>query len=174
MSILRVQAADMSNELPDVGFSDLIDAFMRPPKLLPIDRRLETDDGVVHVLSHLELWPWRVVLRGAGADKNATDDGVRQLAIPSQTDVRGSSTVSVGVLRQEHLAENRAAMDRTVGWGIADDLGTEYRMIGASSGGGGRWWDFEVRFEPPMPTTVRRVMISAPNGELVEVAATFC
>lgn len=163
----------MPNEPPGVSFSDLVDAFMQPPRLLQIDRRLETHDGVVRVLSHLELWPWRVVLRGAFADKNETDDGVRQPTIPSQTDVQGPSTVSVGVLGRERLARSRAAMDWTLGWSIADDLGTGYRMIGASSGGGGRWWDFEVTFEPPVPTNVKRVMISAPDGELVEVAASF-
>ncbi|MBI4936402.1 MAG: hypothetical protein HY828_21190 [Actinobacteria bacterium] len=163
----------MSHEPPGASFSDLVDAFLRPPKLLRINHRRETPDGLVRVLSHLELWPWRVVLRGARADKNELDDAEIQRQIPSPPEAPGSSTVSVGVLGPEHLASNRAAMEWTLGWSIFDDLGTEYRVIGASSGGAGRWSDFEVTFEPPVPVTVSRVTISALDGDVIEVDPTI-
>ena len=162
----------MSNEPPDVSFSDLIDAFLHPPRLLPIGQRHESDDGVARGLSHLELWPWCVILRGARADKNADSESVRHLTTLPQPDGEGPATVSIGVVKPEHLARNRAAMEWTTEWRLADDLGTDYRIIGASTGGGSRWSDFEVRFEPKMPPNAKRVTISTPDGDAVEVAAS--
>jgi hypothetical protein len=163
----------MSNEPPDVSFSDLINAFLHPPRLLPIGQRHESDDGVVSVLSHLELWPWRVILRGARADPNAEDESVRHLTTLPQQHDDGPVGISIGVLEPEHRGRNRAVMEWTTAWLLADDLGTDYRIIGASTSGGLRRSDFEVTFEPQMPPNAKRVTITTPDGDAVEVAASI-
>ena len=47
----------------------LVLANMRPPKLIAASRDRVGDQIVV--FSHVEVWPWRVVLRGALANEEA-------------------------------------------------------------------------------------------------------
>ena len=42
----------------------MMDAFMHPPAVaIVVGHRHETHDGLIQIVSTVELWPWRTVVR---------------------------------------------------------------------------------------------------------------
>lgn len=162
----------MPNERAPVTPSEMIDAFVHPPRIVSIGRRTESAVGELLIVSHVELWPWRVVIRGLGADKRATT----ALSLPDMSPFEPE--VSPGTLSGRLIEPSRATRERfraqhvwVTTWVIEDDVSTEYRLVGASSGGhgGDTWWDFDIRFHPGAPAGARFLTLVPPGSEPISL-----
>jgi hypothetical protein len=160
----------MSDGSADFTQSQLIDAFAHPPRLLTIGDRTESTVGEVLIVSHAELWQWRVVLRGARADKRALS--YPSVVHPATVDSSVSpGTVSAALIEMSQAAKerHRAQSIWLSNWRVRDDVSTEYRLVGASSGGTGGdvWSDFHIEFEPGVPSNALVLTIVPPDGTAI-------
>jgi hypothetical protein len=150
---------------------ELIDAFVHAPTLLPIGERIEGDRIVV--LSHVEVWPWRVVVRALVANPHFTPQPMR---FPNG-DMDAST--AVGVVTAEVAASTghqRERWQRDIewmnAWTLADDTGTQFR----SSGWSGRpsddqlWCDLALTYDMVVPPIAQRLVISGPAIGQIDVA----
>lgn len=162
----------MSDEPSSVAPAELIDAFFHRPRLVNIGYRSETTDGDVLIVSHAELWPWRVVLRGLRANKRAVNSQRARVTAPvAPDDSSGTLSGSVVELTQAARDEHRARTTWYTEWSVRDDLSTEYRMVGAGDGGSGGeiWSDFCVEFHPTVPPSALTLTFDHAAGESIEV-----
>ena len=155
--------------------AELVDAFVHPPTILTVARRDELSDGRVRIVSHLELWPWRVVVRGVRANRFPTmpKHATRQ---PYEFDESSSELASGRVdIHEPDAAEVRAFRKESewmTGWRLSDDVGTEYQLLGAGSGGSGGelWSEFHSEFHPRVPSDARVLSIHPPDDDAFPVA----
>jgi len=122
--------------------TDLVAAFFHPPKLISCGRRLTDGDGAITIISHVEVWTWRTIIAGS----RARNDGVQL----SGTKLRES-------------------VEWFGGWSIVDDVHTEYRQLGAGSGGDGFCVDFHIKFSSAVPTHATQLVLTTPNGDDIEL-----
>lgn len=123
--------------------ADLVSAFFHPPRVVACAFESSIDDEVT-IVSHVELWPWRTIVRSSvtHADSvagNTTSDWVHQ----------------AGSWLQQ--------------WSLVDDVGTEYQMAGGGRGGDGFCQDTEFRFSTAVPPEARMLTITAPGGHRIEL-----
>ncbi len=126
---------------------------VQPPQIIAISSRERLGDQMV-VFSHLEIWRWRVVLRGAIADVEAPS--------PRSCDADDGSS------GRSHESSEHRWLGR---WHAIDDLGTEYRQTSAGCGGSGTdfWMDLEVQIEPAPPTGANRLSLTGPNDAKLDI-----
>jgi hypothetical protein len=162
----------VSDEPSDVTAPKLVDAFIHPPDVADVGFRAESTAGEVLIVSLVEVWPWRTVIRGLRADKSAS---VSSLGARPQPDSDAPSGVVVGAARlmpdQEMLERQRAVAAWYTAWRVADDVETEYRSVGAGGGGSGGalWSDFRIEFQPGVPQTARHLAIISPDGHEISL-----
>ena len=136
----------------------LVIANIRPPRLIAAPSRERVGDQIV-VFSHVELWPWRIVLRGALAN-----EAVRLPEPDLDSEQRDRFFADGGLHRW------------MTDWQATDDLGSDYRFAGSGGGGSGGdlWMDFHVQFDPAPPENAKRLTFTRSDGiEVhVEVSAT--
>jgi hypothetical protein len=145
----------VSDDPSNVTGADWIDPFVHPPRLVAIGHRVELADGSVRVVSHVELWPWRTVVRGVYAHPrlNAANDGTDSPDTPGW----------VGPWEAETWFG---------GWQLGDDMGSEYRRTGGGMGGAADVpsTDFNIEFASPVPSQATRLTIQTPDGDNIELA----
>jgi hypothetical protein len=54
-------------ELPTPG--EMVETFVHPPRIVVVGARHDLGDDRLLIVSHVELWPWRVVVRGTMANR---------------------------------------------------------------------------------------------------------
>ena len=126
----------VENELPAVTPAELVDAFVHPPEIVAVGHRGETESGEVLVVSHLELWLWRVVVRCLRAHRvPPANHGPSLEAVP---DANGSGVAVMRVVMAgpEETELRRSQTAWLQQWQLTDDIGTSYRMSRAGSSGG--------------------------------------
>lgn len=147
------QRTDVGNDLivepsdADALHADLVSGFFHPPRIIVCGFEGTVDDEIT-IVSHVELWPWRTIVRGS-----FTQSG----SVVSNESLKGL----------EDRARQRAWFEQ---WSLADDVGTEYHQNGASRGGDGFCSDVHVECRTPVPAEATRLSIMAPRGHLIEVA----
>jgi hypothetical protein len=133
---------------------EFVEAFVRPARVIEAPHRRLVDDEVL-VVSHIEIWRWRVVVRGLRGDPNFR---------PSRREV---STIRHGAQLVDVAPEEGHPLQRDIdwlpAWRLTDDVGTVYRNAGGT--GDFRsvlWTDFSVAFEPtpPVVTSVLNLLHS--------------
>jgi hypothetical protein len=121
---------------------ELVDAFVHPARVIQTPYRGSGDQ--VLVVSHIEIWPWRVVVRGLRADATF---------VPRRREVQ---TVRHGI-RPVDVAPDEGGLlqldaDWPGQWSLHDDVGTAYRYTGGTGDFRGvLWTDFSIAFEPAVP-----------------------
>ena len=105
-------------------------------------------DDEVTIVSHIELWPWRTIVRGS-----VTHSG----SIRSNENSPGASDR----MHQRDWFEQ---------WSLADDVGTEYHRAGGGRGGDGFCADVEVQFRTAVPAEATLLSITAPGDHRIEMA----
>jgi hypothetical protein len=137
--------------------ADWIDAEVHPPRLVTVAQRVALADGSVRVVSHVELWPWRTVVRGVYAHEHRDP----------RTGSSNAAQESVAPWRFEPMNA-----DWFAGWLLGDDTGTLYRRTGAGIGGaaGDLWASFNIEFASPVPRQASRLTIHTRDGDRIEVA----
>jgi hypothetical protein len=131
----------------DAVHADLVARLFHPPRVVACGFEGAVDDDVT-IVSHVELWAWRTVVRGSvtRVGSIAYNEGM-----PDASDPRGD----VGSWLRE--------------WRLADDVGTEYRPAGAGRGGDGFCSDVHFSFRTAVPAGATRLTIVTPDGHRIEV-----
>ena len=132
----------------DALHATLVAAFFHPPRLVVCAHEGLIDDDVL-VLSHVELWPWRTVVRGSVTRPGSIKHN--EGAPGPQGELGPSST---------WLHD----------WSLQDDVGTEYHLSSSGLGGDGFCRDVDVRFRTPVPAEATRLTIVAPTGRRIDLA----
>lgn len=127
----------------DASHADLVVAFFHPPRVVVCAFESSVDDEIT-IVSHVELWPWRTIVRGSVTHAGSNAD----------------HTMSDG----GHLTRSWLQQ-----WSLVDDVGTEYQKAGAGRGGDGFCQDVEVRFSTAVPPEARMLTITAPGGHRIEL-----
>jgi hypothetical protein len=138
---------DESGDLPDDVLA-LIRLNAVPPKIVAIGNRRELENGIIRIITHVELWTWRVVVRGSMLPPPPW----KRVGPLGSADDRGAARAQ---LHAWHLA-----------WRLTDDVGTVYVLRGSGGGGDGSHWDFDVRFDPQVPPDARVLSIHVPDDTL--------
>jgi hypothetical protein len=158
----------MPTDPPD-GVANLLDAFMHPPRLYRVAHRTESPDGRILIVTHVELWPWRIVIRGARAIKPAPPRRLLGEGVPTGDQPPGSVR---GAVRDQSPAEVERARTEArwfTDWQISDDVGTSYLAQGSHSGGNETWTDYAIEFQPSAPAGASHLTITIGDGEVVEL-----
>jgi len=131
----------------------LVLANMRPPKLIAAASRDRVGDQIV-VFSHVEVWPWRVVLRGALANE--------EVRLPEP---------HLDSEQQDRFFADGGLHRWMTDWQATDDLDSDYRFAGSGGGGSGGdlWMDFHVQFDPAPPENANWLTFTRPDGIEVRV-----
>ncbi len=127
--------------------ADLVSGFFHPPRIVVCGFEGSVDDEVT-IVSHIELWPWRTIVRGS-----VTHSG----SIRSNENSPGASDR----MHQRDWFEQ---------WSLADDVGTEYHRAGGGRGGDGFCADVEVQFRTAVPAEATLLSITAPGDHRIEMA----
>jgi hypothetical protein len=144
----RLGACEYFSVDPDAAdalHAELVGAFFHPPRIAVCGFEGLINDDVL-IVSHLELWPWRTVVRcsvtrpGSIGHNDGATDGTKPIRIWLHD------------------------------WSLQDDVGTEYRPSGAGLGGDGFCEDVDVRFSNAVPAEATLLTIVAPTGRRIEVA----
>lgn len=138
---------------------ELTDAFIHPPVLVPIGERFE--DDLVVVVSHVEIWPWRLVVRGLVADPNFEPDAI--VLPPTELSSPADDNSALDAIGQ-HRHRWRRGIDWMNSWSVVDDAGTEFVATGwkGSPFDGQYWCDLELQYEGVAARSARRLSISGP------------
>jgi hypothetical protein len=59
-----------SDDVDPRRIRELTDSMMHAPRVVPIAKRFELDDTIL-VISHAEIWRWRIIVRGTRASREA-------------------------------------------------------------------------------------------------------
>ncbi len=159
-----------SSEGPLPTPREMVDAFVHAPVLVPIGKRADGDRIVV--LSHVELWPWRVIVRALVADPQFAPQPVQS----PTGDLEASGGVGVvtaeilGLTEQRHERWRRD-IEWMNSWTLADDAGTEFVASGWSGGPSDDqlWCDLALNYDTAVPPQAQRLTISGPVIGSVEV-----
>lgn len=137
------------SDLPTPG--EMVEAFVHPPRLVEVARREASGDGRVLVVSHVELWPWRVVVRGVIANHHPT----------TVDPVDGEAMRARFLLDSEWMT----------GWSLVDDADSEYHSSTGSMGGSGgdTWVEFHIEWHPCVPAAATTLTIRPPDGNAFDV-----
>lgn len=149
-----------SDDVDPRRIRELTDSMMHAPRLVPIAKRFELDDTIL-VISHAEIWKWRIVLRGTRASREAPTP----LTVPVVPE--GNQGDSSGLTLEHYDARTgrHEAHRWLTEWSVHDGIGTEYGLASAGGGGtGGEWWsDLHVQFEPAPPAGASRLTFRGPE-----------
>ena len=126
--------------------ADLVAAYFHPPRIVVCGFEGSGNDDVT-IVSHVELWPWRTVVRGSVTRPGSIDYNEGP---PNPEDDVGD-------------------MGWYEDWALVDDVDTEYRKAGAGRHGGGFCSDVEVSFENAVPPDATRLTIFTPGGHCIEL-----
>ena len=151
---------------------EMVDAFVHAPLLVPIGERVDGEDFVV-VLSHVELWPWRVVVRALVANPNFAPQSLRlPTGNAGASSGVGVVTADVVALTEQHHERWRRQIEWMNSWELADDTGTQFNSSGWSGGPSDDqlWSDLELRYDTIVPPNAHRLTISGPTFDSIEVA----
>lgn len=149
---------------------EMVDAFVHAPLLVPIGERVDGD--LVVVLSHVELWPWRVVVRALVANPNFTPKAVQFPTADRDTSAGvGVVHAEVATLNDQHRERWRRGIEWMNSWTLADDVGTAFLASGwsGSPSDDQLWSDLALTYDPVMPPDAQRLIISGPVIGSVEV-----
>ncbi len=149
---------------PTPSGHEMIDAFVHPPILIPIGKRIEADRVVV--LSHIELWPWRTVVRGVIAQRD-----VRPPVLPAATAdddpsiTGGVVTAHVVDSSDDMWADRREGIEWMSDWTLIDDIGTNYESRGwhGLPTTGQLWSDVAWEYRTPTPADARVLTLAHPD-----------
>lgn len=148
----------------------MIDAFVRAPIVVPIAQRYEGNPVVI--VSQLEVWPWRVVLRGVVANPDFMPVGTNESSPDLETDGLGTSTVSLRRATRDEVVGWRRHVDWMLSWTLSDETGSE-RPASTWQGGPSDnelWSDVALTFDVVVPTNSdRRLVVSHPDVGQIEV-----
>ncbi|MAT07037.1 MAG: hypothetical protein CL424_18540 [Acidimicrobiaceae bacterium] len=131
----------------DALHAELVAAFFHPPRIVVCGFEASLDDEVI-IVSHVELWPWRTVVRGS-----LTHPG--SIGYDDRTAGPGEM-----MRRLEWFHE----------WSLTDDVGTSYHQVEAGRGGDGFCSDVNVAFQPAVPSEATLLTIAVPGYQDIEVA----
>lgn len=164
----------MANDPPDIGSAELFDAFMHPPRIVSIGHRSVSVAGEIRIVSHIELWPWRVVVRGTRANRHAVPKPSQRLDSRASSPLVDPATSVPSVVGAIEIQvspseDHRVASRWFMNWRLIDDVGSEYRPAGGGGHGAHGWSDFAIQFEPAVAVEARRVSIETPDGDVIEV-----
>ena len=161
----------MSSDPSDVGLAEFFDAFMYPPILVHVGHRTEWAEGPIRIVSHVELWPWRVVVRGARADRHAVPRPSERFdsraAHPSIG--AGPGTVTGRIVSGRADDRYRGLRGGINQWSLSDDIGTQYRMTGGGGIAAAGWYDFAIEFAPAAPPSCGRLSIRTADSDVIDV-----
>ncbi len=156
----------MSDE-QDPDIAALVAGMMQPPVLVPVGRRFDFDDAIL-LFSHVEIWPWRLMLRAAHASRGVPPP----MKLPLTSDGELDKEAAKAMVSERRGLGHPLTASWMNGWAAVDDVGTDYRVVGGGSGGpGGDWWrDFHVHLEPAPPTAAHSVSLMGPRDATLTVA----
>ena len=130
----------------NASHADLVAAFFHPPRVVACGFEGSVGD-VVTIVSHIELWSWRTVVRGS-------------------VTLAGSIGYSQDRTAEPDWAREAGTWFRE--WSLVDDVGTDYEQAAAGRGGDGFCSDVEVRFSTAVPPEATRLTIIRPGGHRVD------
>ena len=132
----------------------------RLPRVISPITPLLTRDSVQVALLSVELWPDQVVVRLAGLPDDALSQHAK--AYSEELEEWGSRPEpDAGHRPPSQPAE--AIYEFEVG--LADDVGTDYRLTGSARGGTGHLFRAEWLFAPGAPETAHELHIVAAMGQ---------
>jgi hypothetical protein len=102
---------------------------------------------------------------------------LRVVVLPEGTWLEGWKLQSVelyddGVMIRAWRGDGGDPDTEGLGWGLEDDLGTEYEFVGGSGAGGGERSTSDCELVPGVPEAAGALTIIAPGGERVRVSLT--
>ena len=163
----------MPDDLSSVTAAQLVDAFVHPPELVEVAWRAESTDGGVLIVSHLELWSWRVVVRGLRANRFAMTTPAAVPSVPGEVASSAYGVAELQVVSSDASGvESRLEATRWfTGWDFVDDVGTVNRCVSGGGGGSGGllWSEFHVEFQPTPPPIAEHATLKAPDGSYIPV-----
>lgn len=127
--------------------AELVAGFFRPPRIVGCGYRGRDGQDVL-IVSHVELWPWRTIVRASVTR-------------------RGSIATNEGH-PDDHTFTDRWLQD----WSLDDDVGTRYLPSGAGIAGDGFCRDVEAQFATAVPSTATRLTIHVPTGGRIDIMLT--
>lgn len=174
------------HDFSDVSFEQLAKAFVYPPRIIPLGLRHVGSDGQIVVVSHVEIWPWRVVVQGARTRSQAEIDALRprfhQPSMPDTDLLRDmpvdQPTITVVTGEVDPTSRNvwRKNIDANErwysAWDITDDVGTEYWFVGHPRRQNERIEDFAIERHPQPPTTATELRLATPLGPVIRIPLT--
>jgi hypothetical protein len=131
----------VDDEEADRLHAELVEAFFHLPCLVTVGSR-RTTAAAVTIVSHVELWPWRTIIAGSVAPADGVDRSHR---------------------------DRRERAEWFTWWSISDDVSTDYRQQGGGSHGNGFCSDFHIRFEPAPPVEATLLVVTTPDGDVIDV-----
>jgi hypothetical protein len=149
----------------------MIDAFVHAPTVVPIGERFDGDRVVV--VSHVEIWPWRVVVCALVANPRFTPQPVR---FPNEgvdgSTANGVVTAEVVALTEWGRERWRREIEWMNSWTLADDAGTQFRANGwsGSPSDDQLWCDLDLAYDGVVPPTAQRLIVSGPAIGQIDVA----
>ncbi len=155
-----------NHEVDPQSILDLIDSMMDAPRLVPIAERRELKRAIL-VISHAEVWKWRIVLRFALGSREAPIPLTLPIVAGDHRDGTGIVFATVVDSRDRKHETHRWMSE----WSVHDDVGTDYRLVSGSGGGnGGDWWqDLSVQVEPAPPPSASRLTFNGPEDVTASV-----
>ena len=152
----------MTSEDPPPAEADgLPEDLMLAPRLVRVDQRLDVSGGKVILISHLELWPWRVIVRGT--ERRDPSPAPEQ---PQPGARLAIDAVEAEVARRTAISAMRFFED----WGLVDDEGTNFFRAGSSQGPiSALWSDFSIEFWPAAPTVARHLRLTISDVGSIDV-----
>lgn len=142
---------------------EMVEAFVHAPLLVPVGERVEGD--LVVVLSHVELWPWRVVVRAMVANPDF-NPRARQFPTGGPNASAGVGVVTGEITDQaeQHRERWQRGIEWMNSWTLTDDLGTEFLASGWSGAPSDDqlWSDLTLTYDTVLPPTAQRLIISGP------------
>ena len=164
----------MAEDLP--AFGDMLDAFIRPPRVFEVGYRHESAEGEVLIVTSVEIWPWRTVVRGVTANRTTRWGTPFQSTSvdASEPPDNGEHTPEVNLVspvqraRELGLGAHRVRAEAMMSWHLDDNAGTTYRATGWH-GRGSMWSDFEIEFKPGAPSVASLLTITPTVGEPIPV-----
>jgi len=154
----------------------MLDALMQRPRVFEVGYRHESAEGEILIVTSVETWPWRTVVRGVTANRN-TQWGTpfESLSIDaSEPPDNDKANPEINAVAAAHRARvlwldpRRVRAQAMMSWQLHDDAGTAYRAT-SWHGSGSMWSDFQIEFEPGTPRAASQLTITPTVGEAVAV-----
>lgn len=151
---------------------ELIDAFIHPPKIVLVAQRFVSDHVVV--VSHVEVWPWRVVVRALTANPGySVQHAEAPQSDPPTGDTSQTGSVSVSIVEpsEERINRFRRDIEWMQSWVLTVDSGSKLHAAGWKGGVNedSLWRDLELQYDVVLAPGSERLTISHPDFGLLDV-----